>query len=95
MEKDRWIATLEELQKAAKQSPNQMSPVFGCREMYTTQQLEILRNCISADVADSSEFFLLTLKKRPAKFNIGVPEHALGWILGSNFNVNFIEWEIL
>ena len=55
-EKERWIATLEELQKAAKQSPNQMSPVFGCREMYTTQQLEILRNCLSADVANSSEF---------------------------------------
>ena len=55
-EKERWIATLEELQKAAKQSPNQMNPVFGCREMYNTQQLEILRNCLSADVADSSEF---------------------------------------
>ena len=54
-EKERWIATLEELQKATKQSPNQMSPVFGCREMYTTQQLEILRNCLCADVADSSE----------------------------------------
>ena len=55
-EKERWIATLEELQKATKQSPNQMSPVFGCREMYTTQQLEILRNCLCADVADSSEW---------------------------------------
>ena len=55
IEKDRWITTLEELQKAAKQSPNQMNPVFGCREMYNSQQVEMLRNCICADVADSSE----------------------------------------
>ena len=59
VEKDRWIATLEELQKATKQSPNQMNPVFGCREMYTTQQLDILRNCLSADIADSSKSITL------------------------------------
>lgn len=57
-EKDRWITTLKELQKATKQSPNQMTPVIGCREMYTTQQLEILKNTLSAAIATPERILL-------------------------------------
>ena len=27
------------------------TPVIGCREMYTTQQLEVLKNALSAAIA--------------------------------------------
>ncbi|XP_064397756.1 serine/threonine-protein kinase MRCK alpha-like isoform X2 [Halichondria panicea] len=57
-ERDRWVATLEELQKAAKQSSNQMNAMYSCREMYTTQQLEILKHITCAAIANPERVLL-------------------------------------
>jgi serine/threonine-protein kinase MRCK len=57
-ERDRWLATLEELQKAAKQGNQHGSSVFSVREMYSTNQLEVLKGAQSATVMDPDHLLI-------------------------------------
>eukprot|EP00731_Ephydatia_muelleri_P030003 Em0021g526a len=56
-EKEKWVTTLDGLHKAAKSS-QQLTPVFGIHEVFNTQQLDVLKSTLSADIANENRLLI-------------------------------------
>jgi serine/threonine-protein kinase MRCK len=57
-DRDKWVATLEELQKAAKQSSNKMDPIVSCHGLYSSQQLQLLKTITSSCIVNNNRLLL-------------------------------------
>uniref|UniRef100_A0A1X7VNS0 non-specific serine/threonine protein kinase n=1 Tax=Amphimedon queenslandica TaxID=400682 RepID=A0A1X7VNS0_AMPQE len=57
-ERDKWVATLDELQKAARQLATKKNPVISCHGLYSSQQLQLLKSVQSAAIANNDRILL-------------------------------------